>query len=185
MKNQFFSGLILVLIIVSCKSSYLKNIKQTGTKDDARINAIIYFTNSNRLLSNKFYIVYNCDETEDLFCFKFYKNEKSLLKLSDSIGGYPTGYFPNKHIEMDNKLFLWNEPNVQITKEIIDVMNKYNAIDSSYYKIPNYLPLVDTGSFKKEMCYFICKDNISKYRKKKSIWIDVEDYPIIDCFSEK
>ncbi|WP_191858393.1 hypothetical protein [Hanstruepera ponticola] len=184
MKPQYFRGLILVLILVSCQSSYLESIKKTGTKDDARINAIKYFSNTNKLVSNKFYIVYSCDEAEELYCFKFYKNEKSLLKLTDSIGGYPTGYFPNKYIEIDNNLFLWHEPEAKITKEIIDFMNKYNAIDSSHYKIPDYLPIINTGDFKKEMHYFICKDNISIYEKRKSIYIDVQDYPKTNCYSD-
>lgn len=173
--------IIISLLLISCKSALQDEIKHTGTKKDARLNAIMDFSFNNRFVTHKVFIIDSYDESTELYCFKFNKNEKALLQLTDSIGGYPTASFPNKFIEKGNNLFLWNEEGIKITQELIEIMGKYNSIDSSYYKIPNYLPLINTGEFKKELFYFICKKNISKYEKRKAIWFDKEDYPKVEC----
>ncbi|MCF1420781.1 hypothetical protein [Mangrovimonas futianensis] len=118
----------IALFLVSCKSSLRKEIMHKGDKDDARLNAIIDYSLNNRFVSEKVIVIDSYDESDQAYCFKFNKNEKSLLKLTDSIGGYPTAYFPNKFIEKNNNLFLWNEKGTRITKQLIEIMGKYNGI---------------------------------------------------------
>jgi hypothetical protein len=69
--------LVTAFFLFSC-NSWKEQLKQKGTKDEARINAILDFANSNKLSRNKTIVIDSYEETKDLYCFKFYKNEKVL-----------------------------------------------------------------------------------------------------------
>jgi hypothetical protein len=171
---------LIVLVLISC-NSWKSKLKFSGTKNDARVNAILDFSSTNKLNQYSIFLVENHEETNDKYCFEIRKIEKIFPELTDSIGGYSALSFPTKYFEINNKLFLWKESQSMITMEIVDKMKKYKCIDSSYYKIKDYEEVLNTGDLKKEYFYFICKNNLSKYEKTKAIWVDKEEYPKIDC----
>ncbi|WP_415376085.1 hypothetical protein [Patiriisocius sp. Uisw_017] len=54
--------------------------------------------------------------------------------MKDSIGANPIN-FETEFYKQNNRLFLKESKNIKISKELIDKLNEYNIIDSTYFKL--------------------------------------------------
>ncbi|WP_452597549.1 hypothetical protein [Pontimicrobium sp. MEBiC01747] len=183
-----FKSCLIFIFFFSC-SSWKEQLNLKGEKEEARINAIIDFVNTSSS-KHKVFIISEFDNSDSVYFFDFFRERKITPTLQDTIGSVPSSYFPTKFIEKNNKLFLWGyskKGNV-ITKEIVHKMQKYNIIDSLYYKIKRgeipkgTEPILLNDSNEKATSYFICKNDILKYQKIESAKVlNKEDYPVLIC----
>ena len=181
--------LIISLMIYSCIGYKQSLIKGTGNLKMARINAIIDFSNKHYKKHSTFFVDNCSDKNNVLFCLDIIPNlNKWSVDTVFKIGEY-NRYFPNDFYIYKNKLFMWVDENKVYNKETVNVLNDFNILDSINYKIqigeisPNQiLPefVIDHGL--KSVNYFICKNDISKYKTVKSQWIlEPNDFPIVKC----
>lgn len=173
---------VIGLLMFSC-GSWKSQLKQKGDKDDARMNIMLdYLNNKDVTIDKKFYHVYNPKEIKNIYVFGIDTDEiKFAPRLADTIGAFTT-FFPTNYYEKDNKLFIWYDKNKRLDKKTVVKMQEYNCIDSLYYKGDDSDGIIiDTGNFQKNSYYFVCKENISKYKKRKAIWIEPENYPKVKC----
>lgn len=179
--------IVIILIMVSC-SSWKSQLLKSGSIDNARMNAIIDFAYTMDLYKgDQFVIVRNREDSNDIYTFSLLSDFQIAALTKDTIGA-SSEYFPNRYIEVNNKLFLWVDKNAKITKEIVDILQKNNIIDSTYFmiedgRLPSDYELIDNCiDSKKGVYYFICKNNPSKYKRIiTSIIISKETYPEIEC----
>jgi len=179
---------ILVILLSSC-GSWKSRLYKTGTIDEARLNAILDFTNTQKMYKDdRFIMVLDYEETSDLYCFSIFSEFQFMAELVDTIGVAPRYFFPTKYKEVDNKLFLWEDYSTIISNELIDKIHQYNVIDSTYYNIrdgrlpKDYLVTQTIDDSKQSVKYFICKKNLSIYRKViDNKFYPKKKYPNINC----
>lgn len=178
--------IILSLFISSCKEYKVE--LQTGKKgvNLARTNIILDFAN-HRYKTPKYYLKKRNGKPFDVFhVYTHVGNKKSYiftispendgyitLGINDTLGKVPASYFPNKFIVINGKLFLWKDNKTPLSKEILQVLNKYKVLDSTdikehYGMLPpgfkdTRLIILDDGL--KGADYFVCKNNIRKFRR--------------------
>lgn len=172
--------LVLVVLITSC-ATWKKELKQNGNENDARMNIIndFYYKHSKK---NTAYLFDNdFDKHSNLYVFRVDKNNIPTPLRTDTIGAY-TYFFPTQYLEKKERLFYWQDKEKVLTRNIIDKLTAYIKIDSSWYKKPyDEGPTISNGRRERYTYYFVCKNNISKYKKKKAIWIKKEEYPDVKC----
>jgi len=188
MKKNIKLLLVLMTLFASC-SPWKSHLVEEGSIDEARLNAILDYAYSHKLDDDDRYIrVSDREESDELYCFSIYSKYQFMARLGDTIGVSPKCYFPTKHLEINNKLFLWEDYSTIISNELIDKMHQYDVIDSTYYKIESgqlpkdYIPVRLIDDSKQAVKYFICKKNLSIYKKVISNkYIPKNIYPDIDC----
>lgn len=95
------------------------------------------------------------------------------ISLSNLIGKVPENNFPNRYKIIEDKLFVWKDSLTPLNKEILDVLNTYNILDSTDIKrelglLPDDFEdtrMVITDRRLKGVDYYICKNNVDKYKK--------------------
>jgi hypothetical protein len=179
--------IILTLLLSGC-SGYKKMLYQgeKGLKY-ARLNAIIdfaytyktprrYIKRYNRAF-NAFMVFVRKPPDTNLSAITIIpllpEYDKWPLLIKDTLGKVP-GYFPNNYYIVNEKLFLWNDSITPLSREILQVMDKYQVLDSTDIKrelgllpedfVDNRVDIIDHGL--KTVKYFICKNDIRKYKKK-------------------
>lgn len=172
--------LVLIVFITSC-TTWKKELKQDGNEKDARMNIINDFYHKHSKKNAAYFITNNYIELENLYLFVLKKKYPPSPLRTDTIGGY-TYSFPTQYLEKKERLFYWQDKEKVLTRNIIDKLTAYIKIDSSWYKKPyDEGPIVSNGRRERYIYYFVCKNNISKYKKKKAIWINKEEYPDVKC----
>ncbi len=73
---------------------------------------------------------------------------------------------PTKYVEMNGKLFYWDDKETHVTPEMISVLKKYNFIDTSILNV--YIPPYHIDDAKKAEDYYFCKRNIKKFKKVRT-----------------
>jgi len=169
-------SIFIIHTIFSC-GSWKSGLEKTGDKNSARMNIIIDFAHKYPSDKKKSYLIDDYTETENFYVFILSKF-KSAPRLSDTIGSY-TNTFPTNFHEIDNELFFWFDKSKPLDVKMIDVMSKYDAIDSTFIKDNNGYILVSNKreDVSKNIFYFVCKENISTYKRIKEIWVREENYP--------
>lgn len=209
MKNHIrnLTGLLFVgIFIISC-ATYKKDLYHgNGTLEQARMNAIIDFANSSYKTPRKYlerrngkkfdvFWIYEYEKTQDslrdIFILSIIPENQGYIDLqTKDIIGKKTDWFPTKYKEINNKLFLWHDSLVPLSREIIEVIHFYGILDSTDIKMDlGLLPedfedtrMVRTDHGLKSVDYYICKGNISKYKKvKTNIGIGYYTPPKLDC----
>lgn len=177
--------LVFTIIFFNNCASY-KNKLHVGTGDieQARMNVIIDFVYTyktpKRYLKeegrsfNVFSFVREKYLDDGIYLFSILPNNESIsLRIEDKVGEVPRGYFPNRYIVADQKLFLWNDGETPLQEGLLETMNKFGVLDSIDVKMElGLLPddFVDTRMIKiddrlESYNYFICKSDISKFKK--------------------
>lgn len=209
MKNHIkkFTGLLFVAIFIISCATYKKDLYHgNGTLEQARMNAIIDFANSGYKTPRKYlerrngkafdvFWIYEYEKAKDSvpnkYLLTFFPENQGYIALRawDTIGK-STSTFPTKYVEYNNKLFLWHDSLIPLSREVIDVIYSYGILDSiSIKRNLGLLPedfedtrMVRTDHSLKGVDYYICKGNISKYKKvKTNIGIGYYTPPKLDC----
>lgn len=199
-KNTYITFLLLICII-SCQSSKKSFYKGAFNNDNAHLNVIEDITRTYKT-SNRYFN----DGKKPFNVFRFFremdlKNGTYLLSISpenntipirieEKIGEVPKSYFPNRFIIRENKLFLWQDSITPLKNDILEVMDDFGILDSiEVKKSLNLLPenYIDDRLYKiddklESIYYFICKSDISRYKKVKTQWSKIKnDLPKIKC----
>ena len=84
----------------------------------------------------------------------------SISELKENEGSIPPFWIPTEYAEINNVLYVWHNPNVVLTTDVIEKLKKYNLIAKAE---DEGLTSLD-GT---RVCYIFCKTNYKKryYRK--------------------
>lgn len=99
------------------------------------------------------------------------------ISIKDSLGKVPVSRFPNRYIIEDDKLFLWRDNITPLSKELLNVIQEYGVLDSTdLKKVLGLLPadfederLIILDDKLKGVDYYVCRSNINKFKKVKTI----------------
>lgn len=179
--------IVIILIMVSC-SSWKSQLLKSGSIDNARMNAIFDYAYTIQFhYGDQLVIVNNLEDSNDFYIFSFFSDKQVTAMPHDTIGASSI-YFPNKYVEVNNQLFLWTDKQNTISREIVDILQKRKVIDSTYImiddgRLPSDYELIDiSDDSKKGVTYFICKNNLLKYKRiKSSSEIPNDNYPELKC----
>lgn len=137
----------LILLASSCYS-YKKLMKDgEGAEDDAIENVIVdYYHNNKQEIKN--YDVFVLElKRDNNFLYNIlvdYQQNKEILKSEDKIGTYSNS-FPTMYKIYNSKLFIWNDSKTPINQETLNILYKYNKLDSTYIKLD--LALIDSNNY--------------------------------------
>jgi hypothetical protein len=103
---------------------------------------------------------------------------------NDKIGDKTS--LPSRYTEKEGKLFYWDDSTKVLTKEVVNVLSKYNVMDSVNIEGVVELPRFDSANhYKKGVHYYICKNDLTKYKKvTTSIGMGYYDAPSLNCNSQ-
>lgn len=178
---------LVFFFICSCGSNKNSQLFEKGGKNEAIQNAITDFAKTERNRKNMTYNILEVSESDELYCFIIGESPKIYPIPNDTVGA-TSEYFPTRFKEIKKRLYIWEDTTVVITKEIIQKLHEYKVVDSTIYKIKTGelsvedSPLLTSNDSQKDAFYYICKENISKYKKIKTNRVmPVEKYPKVDC----
>lgn len=181
--KKIFIFLGVLVLIFSCNSVNKLSLFQTGGIQEIMSNLIIDFSETTNTEKGKVYEFYMRNDTGNISVFGVDDNPKVYMDIINQVGK-KSKYFPNRYKEINNRLYIWNDSTVAVSKDFIQKLNEYKVVDSTIYRIQkgelsiNKWPLITTKESKKSYIYFVCKKNISKYFKKYTNKIkSIEDYP--------
>ena len=156
-------------------------------------NAVLDFINTNKL-SEKYSVfevkIYNPlfkkvlnKKAENNYVWENEKPYQNLIALN-IFGTERKNHFlinddkiPSNYIEINNKLFIWNEKDNLPDEKTIQVLKKYGIISKESI---DTLKIIDDK--KKGTDYFFCKNNLNKFRKvNTNIAIGYYELPKINC----
>ncbi len=187
MKKFKYILFLILIFIVSCSIKEKLEIKKRGDINDAITNVIIDYSRIDLIKDESVYFVRNDKSSDKLFSFSISDRNKIYFHDRDSIGSR-TKYFPTRFKEINKRLYIWEDSTVVISKDIMGKLEKYNVLDSTFYKIEKGLLPKDTevyftsNELKKAMFYYVCKSNISKFvRIHRNKVYPVNKYPEVDC----
>ena len=174
MKSKTLGTLLSMVLLTGC-NSWKSTLVADGDENDAIMNAITDFIHTCNLRNKD--TVFSVDKWIDNETFLVIdilgmdENKLYPEKKQDTIGGY-LYRLPSRYLVIDGKLFYWKDNSVKVSKEIINVLSEFNAIDSlNYDSIVIFNPYVIIES-KKAAHYHFCKNNLRDYKK------DISNYAV-------
>lgn len=184
--NTIVPIFVFTIILLSNCATY-KNKFHIGNGDieQARMNVIIDFVHTYRTPKrylkdregkpfNVFTFVREKYLDEGIYLLSILPNNESIsMRIEDKLGEIPRGYFPNRYIVAEHKLFLWNDGETPLQEGVLDTMNKFGVLDSTDVKLElGLLPddfedtrMITMDDRLESYNYFICKSNISDFKK--------------------
>lgn len=184
--NTILSVLVITIILLSSCVTY-KNKLYIGAGDieQARMNVIVDFVHTyktpKRYLKerqgepfNVFSFIIEKSLDKSIYLFSILPNNKNIsMIIDDKVGEIPRSYFPNRYIVVEGKLFLWNDGKTSLQKDVLEIMSDFGVLDSTDVKKELGLLPVDFEDTRMIIIddrleaynYFICKNNISNYKK--------------------
>lgn len=180
-------SLVFIICLISCSASLLLN-EGFGQTEEVRENIIMDFHNFYKTPKNYlkerdgvpfdvFWIVL----LESKFDFSVYairpENDDYIAQdTADALGEIPRKAFPNDFIEIDGRLYLWNDGKSKLDIEVLNVLNKYNYLDSTDIKYDMGLltdDFEDNRFFSiddnlEAYHYYVCKKDISQFKRVKT-----------------
>ena len=185
--KKYLTITLLLLLTISCKNSFITE----GLNNDGNFNhfknSINNFSKTSLFNKDRAFFVFFDEEliNVNIQAIVISKFNYFLLRPSFKIGD-TINYIPNSFLEMNGKLFVWNEPNKPFNNEILEVLAKYNKIDSSMYKLEmgigslHDVPHVSSHDYSKKYYYFYCKNDITKFKAIKGRRLPKE-IPVLIC----
>lgn len=171
--------LIAISTVSSC-AVWRKSLSASGDIDVAINNSITDFINTSKLFKADSVFTIAITDKEDRYIIGIGEAVNKIYPyIRDTIGA-KNNLFPTKYIIREGKLFYWNDPEQEITQELIDVLSQYDAIDldwrdREYNKPLNisdgehgeniYIPPTVIDDAQKGLIYHICKNNFTIYKK--------------------
>lgn len=201
--NLLVSILVFTLILLSCATYRKQLFAGRGDIEQARMNTIIDFANTyktpKRYLKirqgkpfNVFQIYRRKSfETTHSYLLSILPEDESIsIRTEHKLGEIPRSNFPNKYVVKENKLFLWNDGETPLQKDVVEVMNKFDVLDSIDLKwelglLPSDFEdtrMITIDDRLEAFTYFICRNDISEF-KKVVTWkaLGYYDQPNISC----
>lgn len=179
MKSKVFLLGVLSFSLVNC-SPWKDNLTANGGYETAIDNAITDYLNTSRL--NKEFNTYHVIKISNQNTIGVSINgDTNKWQMGEMKVGDKNEYFPTKFKKVDDKLFYWSDSTVTINNDIIDVMKKYDILDTE--KHPNYVIPDETGRYSEgAVHYYFCKTNYLKYKKVNSkVSIGYYKPPSLNC----
>jgi len=174
---------IIINLVFSC-APWKESLKASGNYEVAVNNAIIDYLNTSKI--NKGFNVFHIFTVfhKDIIGVGI-NGDTGKWQLGDIKVGDNNKYFPTRFKLVDKKLFYWSDSTVTITHKVINVMKKYNILDTIDY--PDYIIPNQTGPYSEgAVDYYFCKTNYLKYKKSKStISIGYYKFPNLNCDIKK
>lgn len=191
MKNisKVIIWLIASTFLYNCVSYKSKIYEGQGGVIEARVNIMddfihTYETPKSYLKEregkpfNVFTIWEEKPSSEKLYVFTVLPNNQKEIRLDpkDHLGKVPRIGFPNKFVEQEGKLFLWNDGTTPLKEEILNIMDKYQVLDSIDVKLESgLLPndyedkrMIVIDDALEAVDYYVCKNNVSEYKRVKN-----------------
>jgi hypothetical protein len=161
-----FITIIVVLILSDGCVSVKKGLVQKGGIDNAIQNAILDFSNTAKLYkkNNVFSVSVLEVANEDLMVVRIGKNSMKLLLTAKAKVGSLDSKLPTRFIEKEGKLFFWWDNEYPLTKEALDVYEKYNLLQDDEGGVIT-VPEFTVNDAQKAAHYYFCKDDLTKYKK--------------------
>ena len=173
---------IMTLMSGSC-GIWKSNLYKEGGHEQSIENAIYDFANTTMFFKK-----------DSVFSISFNAAQDSILTVS-ILGAtnklYPTPnnnlgssipYFPTRYKEFENKLFVWYDSNYVVTKEIFQILDRYNHIDTVNLHGIVRIPDSTIEDSKQGVDYYFCKCDLSRYKKVKiSIAVGYYEPPTLSC----
>ena len=184
MQAKSFILLISVILLTGC-NSWKSTLVADGDENDAIMNAITDFMHTCNLRNkDTVFVVHKWIDNEKFLVVGISGTDENKLypqKRQDTIGGYPFR-LPSCYAVVDGKLFYWKDKSIKVSKEIVNVLSEYNAIDSlNYDSLVIFNPHIKIES-KKGADYHFCKNNLRDYKKVvTNIGIEWYDPPKLKC----
>lgn len=184
--NIIVPKLVFALILLSSCATYKNKLRVgTGNIDQARMNVIIDFAHTyktpKRYLKerqgkpfNVFDVVREESLNDGMYLLSLLPNNETIsMHVEDKIGEIPRGYFPNRYIVEEHKLFLWNDGATPLQIDVLEIMDKFGVLDSTDVKIELGLfpddfedtRMIIIDDRLESYNYFICKTDVSEYKK--------------------
>ncbi len=206
MKKNFKSLVIIFTLIfsfINCSMSNTSFKNQNEEKiEKARENVVLdfikiyktpkkYLKKRNNQPFNVFWIFE--DETNNQnYIFDILPETQNYISLNieDSIGKVPKSNFPNRFIQKNNKIFLWNDGLTPLSKDLLNVIKKYIILDSTNVKLKKgLLPdrflddrLITTDDKLEGIHYYVCRNNTKHFRRiKTNIAVGYYTPPKLKC----
>lgn len=184
----------LLFSTLSGCASVKKELIRTGDNDQAIAihNAIVDFSHSCRLYKKDsvFSVSYHAKVYDEAYLTKRYdpmfgneimtwmpgplREDLVLVTISAAPEAHflvtantrvgENGHIPSRYVIMDGKLFYWFDDSYPLTKEMLDILWKYNLLqddDGGLITVPDN-PINDS---KKGADYYFCKNNLTKYKR--------------------
>lgn len=182
----------VAIFIILCSNAGCNSWKRTlcsqGTWEDMIRNCISDFVYSNLAAKDSVFYIFDFKKEK-----RYNKNSKYATLLignednkiyafpKDTVGAPGNPMFPTRYIIVNNKLFIWDDPNIPITQELISVYEKYKILDREWlieeleidsseltpdlkvdFFIPSSYKFDDTsvGAW-----YYIDKNDFTKYKR--------------------
>lgn len=168
MKTYIFLCLLLFLGAASCSiNKWNKSLLRQGGSNAAITNAILDFVNTSKWSKkDSVFMVFISDQLSDSVIMVKIKvaDDDARPSLNTRIGSYDP-FFPTSFIEMEEKLFYWNDPSQTVSKDLFEVLEKYNNIDYRYSDLPEIVGGVVNDN-EAGTVYLFCKEDLTKYQKK-------------------
>lgn len=183
---------VLIVLFFSCSSHHGNSeIMKIGGKNEAIVSIIEDFSKTEKGKKNKAYYVFENADSEDVYSFSFFDEYINYVNARDTIGAQAK-YFPTRFKEINGRLYIWDDPTLKISRDIISIMHKYKVIDSTIYKIEKgeltdeATPLFRTDDSKKYIFYYVCKNNSLNFKKITSNRnLKLSQYPNFLCNKNK
>ncbi len=166
MSPSLIKSLKLFIFIISINSQckIIHDVpNETGNLNEAIINSIRDFKNNHQSLvkkDNTFYVGY--EVYADYYYVIIVGTEKKYLYNPNKKPN--ENKFPSNFIEIDKKLFVWYDNNIDIDEKTIQTYLKYNLLVDNKNETIFFLDDIMDDS-KKGVSYYICKNNLTNFKK--------------------
>ena len=179
MKIRYPLFLTFLGLVISC-APWKSNLNKEGNYEVAVNNAIIDYLNTSQL-NKEFNSYHVINVTNENSIGVSINGDTNKWQIGDVNVGDNRKYFPSRFEVVDGKLFYWSDSTVAVSQELIDVMKKYDILDTIKYP-KNFIPDSNGLSSEGAVHYYFCKTNYLKYKKKEStIEIGYYDPPTLNC----
>lgn len=171
--------LFLFFLIISC-SSKTHYIKRGSPEDIHVINVVTDYMNNKYFSEDVYgYFITTTHKNNTIGVSISGDNNKVIQHYSKIIPN--PNYFPNKYLELDNKVFYWTDSTVGPNKRIIPILKKHDLLDTTKYDGKSIPDL--NKKFGKMVHYYFCKDDYSKYVKIDNPVNIMGEYPFpkLEC----
>lgn len=98
--------------------------------------------------------------------------------LKENEGGIPPEWVPTEYVVINNVLYVWHNPNVALTTDLIEVLIKYDLVPAPEYE---WLMSLDGSN----VDYIFCKTNYKKRYYRKVISHYNTPLPTCGCSKSK